>query len=211
MRLLLKLRPLLSHCSSRNVLPAGGGWKGGEGERWECWREKSAIGHSCLFGRLVPLSGQRFRLQERYLTRTPWQYLPPFEGTGLLHSLLDSWTPPPQVREQEPNWPHLPQRPSTCENTHEKNRTAAHPQHTHTHTCVSLTFWFWSCLPEQIPCSQAWSFPHWVPSAQGKCRVMHTKCPLDFPVHHKRPHGGCMKGQGLEPSPKASSHCRSMP
>lgn len=68
-----------------------------------------------------------------------------------------------------------------------------------------------SFLPEQIPCSQTWSFPHWVPSAQGKCRVMHTRWPLDFPVHHKRPHGGWMKGQGLEPSPNASSHWRSMP
>lgn len=63
------------------------------------------------------MSGQWFRLQERYLTRTPWQYLPPFDGTGLLHSLLDSWTPPPHVREQEPNGPHLPQRPSTWKHT----------------------------------------------------------------------------------------------
>lgn len=118
MRLLLKFWPLLSHCSSRKVLPAwrgeGGGGGGVEGE--------SAAGRKTLLDsspmrRLVPVSGQRFRLQERYLTRTPWQYFPPFEGTGLLHSLLDSCTPPPQVREQEPNWPHLPQRPSTWTNT----------------------------------------------------------------------------------------------
>ncbi len=73
------------------------------------------------FERLVPVSGQRFRLQERYLTRTPWQYLPPFDGTGLLHSLLDSWAPPPHVREQEPNVPHLPQRPSTWKYTDKRH------------------------------------------------------------------------------------------
>lgn len=67
------------------------------------------------------MSGQRFGLQERYLTRTPWQYLPPFDGTGLLHSLLDSWTPPPHVREQDPNGPHLPQRPSTWKHTNQQH------------------------------------------------------------------------------------------
>lgn len=109
MRLLLKFRPLLSHCSSRKVLPAWGGVqkvRALQGDK-RYWTVR----------RLVPVSGQRPRLQERYLTRTPWQYFPPFEGTGLLHSLLDSWTPPPHVREQEPNWPHFPQRPSTWTNT----------------------------------------------------------------------------------------------
>ena len=61
----------------------------------------------------VPVSGQGFRLQERYFTRTPWQYLPPLEGIGLLQSRFDSCTPPPHVREHDPNKPHLPQRPST--------------------------------------------------------------------------------------------------
>lgn len=39
MRLLLKFRPLLSHCSSRNVLPVRGEGVGGCSERWECRRE----------------------------------------------------------------------------------------------------------------------------------------------------------------------------
>lgn len=76
-----------------------------------------SLGSLSVLERLVPVSGQWFKLQERYLTRTPWQYLPPFDGIGLLHSLLDSWTPPPHVREQEPNGPHLPQRPSTWKHT----------------------------------------------------------------------------------------------
>ena len=163
------------------------------------------------------MSGQRFRLQERYLTRTPWQYLPPFDGTGLLHSLLDSWTPPPHVREQEPNGPHLPQRPSTWKYTNQKHiaegiTTKTYLNHipvkvyVNISPCVTLTFTFWTCLSVQTPRSQDCPSPQWVPSAHGKCLVIHTRWPLDFPVHHRRPHGGCMKGQGLEPSPKASSH-----
>lgn len=58
------------------------------------------------------------RLQERYFTRRPWQYLPPFSGTGLLHSLFASWTPPPHVREQDPYAPHLAHCPSTCDRKH---------------------------------------------------------------------------------------------
>lgn len=95
------------------------------------------------FERLVPVSGQRFRLQERYLTRTPWQYLPPFDGTGLLHSLLDSWAPPPHVREQEPNVPHLPQRPSTWKYTNQRHIaesiiTKTFLNHTLVKVCVDI-------------------------------------------------------------------------
>lgn len=150
------------------------------------------------------------------MTRTPWQYLPPFDGTGLLHSLLDSWTPPLHVREQEPNGPHFPQRPSTWKYTNKLHITECMTTKTvlsHNPVMVNvdikntvLTFTFWTCLSEQTPRSQTRLSPQWVPSAQGKCRVMHTKWPLDFPVHHRRPHGGCIKGQGLEPSPNASSH-----
>ena len=49
-----------------------------------------------------PELGQDSRLQERYFTLTPSQYLPPLVGVGLLHCLRASCTPPPQVREQGP-------------------------------------------------------------------------------------------------------------
>lgn len=62
----------------------------------------------------LPVSGQGWRLQERYLRRRPWQYLPPYCGAGLLHSLLASSTPPPQLREQPPYGLQAPQRPFTC-------------------------------------------------------------------------------------------------
>lgn len=161
------------------------------------------------------MSGQRFRLQERYLTRTPWQYLPPFDGTGLLHSLLDSWTPPPHVREQEPNGPHLPQRPSTWKYTNQQHvtegittktlSTAIVKVYVDISLCVVLTLTGWTRLSAQTPRSQTCPSPQGVPSAHGKCRVIHTRWPLDFPVHHRRAHGD-VKGQGLEFSPKASSH-----
>lgn len=63
---------------------------------------------------LLPLlSGQVSVLQERYWILLPSQYLPPFLGVGLSQSLKEYCTPPPQVREQSPHGPHVPQPPFT--------------------------------------------------------------------------------------------------
>lgn len=76
---------------------------------------------------LIPVSGHGMRLQDRYLTLTPWQYFPPLTGTGLSHSRFDSCTPPPQDLEQVPNGPHLPHLPSTLEK--ETGREVCHNLH----------------------------------------------------------------------------------
>jgi len=95
---------------------------GTAGKRWNRCQTRFSLVKVVSSERFLPVSRQRFKLQERYLTRTPWQYLPPFDGTGLVHPLLDSWTPPPHVREQDPNRPHFPQRPSTWKyKNNEKN------------------------------------------------------------------------------------------
>lgn len=62
-------------------------------------------------------------------------------------------------------------------------------------------------LAVQDPRWQTLPSPQPVPSAQGKCLVWQTSWPWAFPVHHSLEQG-CMKGQGLEPGPKASWHWR---
>lgn len=107
--LVFRLTPLKdSHCSSRKLFPVTNNH-----------RQSPILTHLCfltwdwkIFH--LPESLQGSKLQERYFTLSPWQYLPPFSGTGLLQSLLASCTPPPHLREHGPYRPHRPQWPSTC-------------------------------------------------------------------------------------------------
>lgn len=48
--------------------------------------------------------------------------MPPFSGAGLLHSLLASSTPPPQLREQPSYGLQAPQRPFTCTGARTRSR-----------------------------------------------------------------------------------------
>lgn len=54
-------------------------------------------------------------LQVSYRFRSPMQYLPPFEGIGLLHSLSAILIPRPQDLEHSLSAPHLPQPPFTAD------------------------------------------------------------------------------------------------
>ena len=53
-------------------------------------------------------------LQEPLSTAEPGQVSPPFDGTGLSHTLVLVFIPPPQVTEQEAQLPHGPQFPLTA-------------------------------------------------------------------------------------------------
>lgn len=129
--------------------------------------------------------------------------MPPFSGAGWLHSLLASSTPPPQLREQPPYGLQGPQRPFTW--WEQKPGGSDRGQ---SGDSRRLTFaWAVLFLGEQDPREQTRPGPQAVPSAQGKWRVWQTSWPWAFPVHHSLEQG-CMKGQGLEPGPKASSHWR---
>ncbi len=108
--LVFRLMPLnASHCSSRKLFPVTNE------------RSSSDTNIDLFISLNMRLKDMSFtwvlqgsKLQERYFTLRPWQYLPPFSGMGLLQSLLASCTPPPQVREHGPYGPHRPQWPSTC-------------------------------------------------------------------------------------------------
>lgn len=76
----------------------------------------------------------------------------------------------------------------------------------HSLTQELTRYLFGLCLSTQAPLRQNLPSPQLVPSAQGKWRVWHTICPLALPVHHSFVQY-CIYGQGLEPTPKASSHC----
>src|SRR4029434_3723881 len=88
----------------------------------------------------VPL-GTRCRHRALFPPASPMHSLPPCSGTGLLHSRMRLFKPPPHVAEQAA---HRDRRhpPPTPPHTH--TRTHTHPQpttkhtdtyiHTHTHT-----------------------------------------------------------------------------
>lgn len=62
----------------------------------------------------LPLGGHSSVLHDSYWTLWPSQYLPPFLGRGLLHSLLEKRTPPSHVLEQAFQGLQGPQFPSTA-------------------------------------------------------------------------------------------------